>query len=87
LVIEGGLNKVTHNVLNFAVAVADLNRNIKPKYSAPYIANQMLSAPFFNWQLKGVRILFMYPSTASLNLWLPAYSIKKYITFLFAIVY
>jgi len=58
-----------------AVAGADLNRNTKPKYSAPDIANQMLSAPFFNWQLQGVRILFMYPSRASLYLYLLATSI------------
>jgi len=66
---------ITANDRCLAVAGADLNQNTKPKYSAPDIANQMLSAPFFNWQLQGVRILFVYPSIASLYLCLPPWSI------------
>jgi len=66
---------ITANDRCLAVAGADLKRNNKTKYSAPDVANQMLSAPFFNWQLQGLRILFMYPSRAGLNLYLLARSI------------
>jgi len=38
------LGKIAAYDLGLAVAGADLNRNTKPKYSAPDIANQMLSA-------------------------------------------